>query len=507
MDGDKWVTPTVVRHNTLSTRRTTAVCYVTNLLFIFTDQQRFDTLRAYGNDRIYMPNIDRLAAESFVFQRSYVTQPVCTPSRSTIMTGLFPHTTGCKANNIPLPRETKCLSEMLAPGEFHTGYFGKWHLGDEIFRQHGFDQWRSIEDGYRKYYSPGRDRHAHSSYHDFLTENGFTPGKGFFFTREEAARLPERFGKPAYLAREAIRFIRENRSRPFVLYVNFLEPHMPYFGPRDGQYFPGDVYLPRNFDLPPTQAQPLKTRIFQRSYFNFGHGGQRLKTESDWRALIARYWGLCSLVDTYVGQIIRALKESGIYDDTIIVFTSDHGDMMGSHRLLAKCVMFEEAVRIPLTIKLPHQRNRITVRSPVSQIDLVPTLLEQLSQDVPKKVQGQSLREVMEGTSQRNVFIEWNGPDAGISNLEKVAGDHSVDEIQRAVSAPVRSVVTPSGWKLNLSSIGEHELYDLNKDPFETRNLFGDDRYSDTVHHLSGLIEEWQTRTKDKSAERVSKWL
>ena len=470
---------------------------MTNLLFLFTDQQRFDTLQAYGNDRIHMPNLDRLAGQSYVFERCYVTQPVCTPSRSTIMTGLFPHTSGCTANNVPLPPEVKCLPEMLAPGEFYTGYFGKWHLGDEIFRQHGFDEWRSIEDGYRKYYRPGRDRDAHSTYYDFLISRGFKPKEGKYFTRGEAARLPEKFGKPAYLAMEAKNFIRENYSRPFVLFVNFLEPHMPYFGPRDGQYRPDDVYLPRNFDFPPTDEQPLKTRLFQKAYFQYGHGGQPLRTEADWRELIARYWGLCSLVDTYVGEILNTLQDCGIYDDTMIVFTSDHGDMMGSHRLLAKCVMFEEAVRVPLMVKLPGQKKGARVRTPVSQVDLVPTILEELSQDVPPHLQGRSLRDVIDGGSQRNVFVEWNGPNTGVSKLREVAPHLSDEEIRRAISAPVRCVVTPDGWKLNLSEIGENELYNLKRDPLETKNLFANPRYAALVDKLSDLILDWQTRTRD----------
>jgi arylsulfatase A-like enzyme len=152
-----------------------------NLLFIFTDEQRADTMAAYGNRHIETPHLNRLALESAVFDQAYVTQPVCTPSRSSIMTGLYPHTNGCIENNHALPPDVPCLPEMLADGDYVTGYHGKWHLGDEIFSQHGFDEWISIDDGYRKYYSPGRDREARSSYHHFLVEQGFRPANGTAF--------------------------------------------------------------------------------------------------------------------------------------------------------------------------------------------------------------------------------------------------------------------------------------------------------------------------------------
>ncbi len=181
-----------------------------NVLFIFTDEQRADTLSAYGNSQIEMPNLNRLAEQSVVFENTYVTQPVCTPSRSSILTGLYPHTNGCTENNILLSLDIPCLPEMLTSGEYATAYHGKWHLGDEIFAQHGFDEWRSIEDAYIQFYSPDRDRDARSTYHHFLIENGFSPSDGRMFSRSRAARLPERFGKPAYLAGEASRFIRQN---------------------------------------------------------------------------------------------------------------------------------------------------------------------------------------------------------------------------------------------------------------------------------------------------------
>ena len=486
-----------------------------NLLFLFTDEQRADTMAAYGNARIQTPNLNRLASQSTVFERAYVTQAVCTPSRSTILTGLYPHTNGCTENNIPLPQDIACLPEMLAPGEYVTAYHGKWHLGDEVFAQHGFQEWRSIEDGYERYYSPGRDQDARSTYHHWLIEQGRTPAGGSSFSRAETARFPEALGKPAYLAREASRFIGENRDRPFVLYVNFLEPHMPFFGPRDDQHDVKQVTLPPNFDALPIPEQPLKTRLFQRTYYEHGHSGLPLRTEADWRRMIANYWGLCSLVDTHVGAILDTLEACGLSENTIVVYTSDHGDMMGSHRLLAKCVSFEEAIRVPLLVRMPGGTTSRRVSDPVSQVDLVPTLLDLMGQPVPDGLQGQSLRPLIEGRRDappRDVFVEWNGHNNGfgdaigrVSIPAPMRSLASEGDIQAAITDPVRTVITPDGWKFNCSPLGEHELYNLDLDPTERYNLARQQEMRPVLRDLADRLRRWQERTGDGVAEHLAR--
>ena len=188
-----------------------------NLLFIFTDEQRFDTLSCYGNRIIQTPNLNALAERSVVFENAYVTQSVCTPSRSSILTGLYPHTNGCIANNIPLRRETSTIAEM-APTDYIRGYIGKWHLGDEVVAQHGFEHWVSIDDAYRGYYSKPEHLSVLSDYHHYLVRNGYEPdveyGDTRVFARTTAARLPEPFTKAAFVGQETSRFISENRDTP-----------------------------------------------------------------------------------------------------------------------------------------------------------------------------------------------------------------------------------------------------------------------------------------------------
>jgi arylsulfatase A-like enzyme len=478
-----------------------------NLVFIFTDQQRFDTMAAYGNHRIQTPHLDQLAAQSTVFDQAYVTQPICTPSRSSIMTGLYPHATGCTANNLPLPASLPTLAEWLDDSDYITAYHGKWHLGDEIYRQHGFDQWVSIEDNYARTYGPERDPTDRSSYHHFLLAHGHRPADGQRFSRAEAARMPEPLTKAGFLGHTASAFIREHYGQPFVLYVNFLEPHAPYFGPRDAQHDPDEVCLPSNFDAWPTSRQPLKTRMFAAGYREQGKSGLPLRTVADWRRMIANYWGLISLVDAAVGNILAALDETGARDRTIVVFTSDHGDMMGSHRLLTKFVMFQEAIRVPLLIQLPGQSAGRRVFGPVSQVDLVPTLLDLLDQAVPDGLHGQSRAELLRSDGTRlaeDVVIEWNGADqdfradlAGEPLPTWMQAVGSRQAIAASVADPVRTLITPEGWAFTYSLLGEHQLYNLGHDSGETQNLALEPGHEPLIRRLTRRLRTWAERTSD----------
>ncbi|MER3487144.1 MAG: hypothetical protein C4345_15365, partial [Chloroflexota bacterium] len=169
-----------------------------NLLFIWTDEQRPDTIGAYGNPRIRTPTLDRLGAQSILFEQAYCTQPVCSPSRATVVTGVYPHTHGLLRNNMILTTTIPTLAEQLRPAGYVCGYVGKWHLGNEVRPQRGFEQfWVSTEDTYTRDYAAK----GFSSYHQFLIQRGYTPpderdGYGIF-SRSTAARLPEEAGKPA----------------------------------------------------------------------------------------------------------------------------------------------------------------------------------------------------------------------------------------------------------------------------------------------------------------------
>ena len=467
-----------------------------NLLFIWTDEQRADTMAAYGNTKIHAPNLNKLAGESVVFERAYVTQPVCTPNRSAVMTGLWPHTTGCIKNNIPLPLDVKCLPELLGDADYRTAYMGKWHLGDEIFAQHGFEEWVSMEDGYSGHYGEGRDRSERSDYHHFLIGHGYKPDSGGKFSRGFAARRPIEHCKPKFLEIKACDFLRRHRNEPFILYINFLEPHMPFFGPLDNEHDPDKVDLPVNFSDPLEDNEPLRYRVKRESCIEkYGKDAESI------RELIAKYWGLVTQVDRSVGAILKTLDDLALAEDTIVVYTSDHGDMMGSHHMVEKSVMYEEAVRIPWLMRIPQMREQArSISNPVSQIDMVPTLLDLMGAEHREELSGKSLVKLMKGQEDKadEVFIQWN-PNSGAIRVKRGGTElASKEELKRVENEYSRAVISPDGWKLCLSDVDKSQLFNLSEDPGETTNLFDSGQHKDVIGRLTRRIHAWQETVRDE---------
>lgn len=471
-----------------------------NLLFLWTDQQQPSTMQAYGNDRIQTPNLNKLSHESFVFDNTYVTQPVCTPSRCSVMTGLWPHTSGLTHNNILLPKEIPCLPELLNDPDYRTAYMGKWHLGDEIFAQHGFQEWKSSEE-YQRYYRPERPKDQRSSYWDYLKGQGFEPdeNKGYY-SRNFASNLPIEHAKPRFLENCACDFLRRCKTDPFILYVNFLEPHTPYHGPLDDLHPENNIHLPNNHSHVPNEKDPLRYRLIAEQIRDKGYKGLDLKTEAGWTRVIRNYWGLVSQVDLSIGGILHTLEQIGQADNTIVVFTSDHGDMMGSHGLYAKSVMYEESSRVPFLLKVPWaNRSMKHISQPISHIDMLPTLLDLLGKDPTNcSLPGKSLVKRLTDTSAAKgpAFIEWNPPDESTEVNEAFPG-YSQEQISTARKSSIRTVVTPDGWKLSLSDMDKNQLFNLTLDPLETLNLYDQSESREVIARLTGLLISWQEKVKD----------
>jgi arylsulfatase A-like enzyme len=283
--------------------------------------------------------------------------------------------------------------------------------------------------------------------------------------------------KPKFLERRACDFLKRHRAEPFVLYVNFLEPHMPFTGPFDNAYDPASVDLPANFNDPLEENEPQVYRRFREQVV-----AQYGEDEKSIRELIARYWGLVTEVDMCAGGILNTLEELGLADNTIVVYTSDHGDLMGAHGMVTKGVMYEEAAKVPWIMRVPWMRKeQVMIEQPVSHIDLMPTLVELMGVKAGGNLQGQSLLPLMQGgeAGEDHVFIEWNVARWG------------------GLDVPVRTVVSPDGWKLSLFKGDKSQLFNLNEDPGETTNLFDSGRHSDVIERLSARIRQWQKKTKD----------
>ncbi|MCX7012727.1 MAG: sulfatase-like hydrolase/transferase, partial [Candidatus Sumerlaeota bacterium] len=467
------------------------------------DEQRADTMAVYGNTKIHAPNLNKFTDECVVFRNAYVAQPVCTPSRTCVMTGLWPHQSGMVKNNLILPKGTPCFPEILNDPDYRTAYMGKWHLGDELYPQHGFQEWASIEDIYNAYFSPGHDENDRSDYHRFLVEHGQTPEADGKFSRSFASKLPLELSKPKFLEGKACDFLRRHRDEPFILYVNFLEPHMPYYGPLNGEHDPAEVNYPANFTYPLGENEPARYRRMQEVYH-----AKECKDEQTLRAAIARYWGLVTEVDLSVGAILKTLEDLGLADNTLVAYSSDHGDMMGSHCLMAKGVMYQEATHVPWMMRVPWMgRKQTVIDQPVGHIDMVPTLLDLMGHAPEERLSGHSLVPLIQGgkPAEDHVFVEWNTSDDVKPPLTASAGKKAKKDKGAGAEegggkndkARFRAVIAPDGWKLSLSDADKNQLFNLAKDPGETVNLFGQKEFEDVQRRLTEKIHQWQEKARD----------
>src|SRR6266404_2634207 len=462
-----------------------------NLIVFLTDQQRADTIVGEASRTVHAPNLRKLASESVNFERAYVTHPLCVPSRASLLTGMWPHQTRCTKNGVSLDPRFRTFAELIGDDSYHPAYMGKWQLGDEAKRQRGFRDWISTE--------------GVSDYSRFLDSKGYTPDKpSGSFSERLISQLPLDISKPRFLEEHACEFIEKHRFDPFVLFVSFVEPRSPYNGPLNLEHALEDIELdatavaPANDNLPLRyklmrewqQAEALLDRNRLPNLFFFG------VTPDEYRAMKQRYLGLVTMVDRSIGGILSCLERAELLDKTIIVHTSDHGDMLGAHRLFGKEVMFEEAVRVPYLVRLPSRRQGTIIRQPVSHIDFVPTLLDLLGQTKPSRCAGKSRVPLIRGEAMapESVFIEWAPNRTKIKKGTPLAPRRM---IKRAVDESTRTVISVDGWKLCLRDKDTNELYNLNDDPLETRNLYASGQYAEVISRCRGETDRWQEATHD----------
>jgi len=463
-----------------------------NLVLFLPDQQRADTIACYGGVKVHAPNLNKLASEAVVFERTYVTHPVCTPSRSSLMTGTWPHTNGCTRNSVPLDRRFRVFPEMMKDRDYRAAYIGKWHLGEEGPIGRGFEEWVSTDD--------------HGDYTNFLVSRGIAPDKqNGRFSELAISNLPIELSRPKFLEKCACEFIEKHQRDPFILVVGFVEPHSPYNGPLNDEHPLDQIELDATATRPESENIPLRYRLMREwQQAEAVLDRERLPTQlffgvtpEEYRSIKQRYLGLVTLVDQSIGAILACLERVGLTDNTIFVHTSDHGDSLGAHHLFGKETMFEEATRVPLLVRLPGQRASKTITRPVSHIDFVPTLLDLLGQPNNPQCAGKSLVPLIteEAAPPQNVFLEWAPNRTKVKKGTKLARRRMV---KRAVEESTRTIVTADGWKLCLRDKDLNELYSLNDDPLERRNLYADRQYASVISRLADEIHRWQESANDK---------
>ena len=465
-----------------------------NLIIFLPDQQRADTLAVYGNAKVHAPNLNKLASESVVFKRAYVTQPVCSPSRTSLLTGAWPHTTGCTNNGFAPNKRLRFLPELIGNGDYHCAYIGKWHLGDPGPIKRGFHEFVSVE--------------RISDYSKFLISKGMKPDhESGGFAPLTISNLPIELSQPRFLERHACEFIERNQSKSFVLIISFVEPHSPYNGPFNDEHAIEDVDVDPSANVSLGNDMPLRyrlTREWQRDRAANDPSGKIRRcnfglTIEDYRELKRKYFGLITLVDQSIGAVLAALENCGLRDRTVIAHTSDHGDLLGAHQLFGKGVMFEQAAHVPWFVRAPELSSRI-VDQAISHIDFVPTLLELMNAPASNQCAGKSRVPLMRGESMpaESIFIEWSPYKRYEKRIKKDTTLAPTEKVKEAALESTRAVITPDGWKLCLRDSDLNELYDLNNDPDETRNLYCTGEHREIILRCREEIHRCQKSTADK---------
>jgi len=426
-----------------------------NLLIIHTDQQSFWTLGCYGGTVVETPNIDRLAAGGALFNNFFTNSAVCTPSRGCFVTGRYPSSHGAYTNNISLNRDEVTFAEVLRREGYRTGYVGKWHLdGDprpgwvHPERSMGFEDARYMF-----------NRGHWKKVEDFPMNKKDQPVvHPYSVIGDEATYATD------WLTNKTLAFLDVEDDRPFCHMLSLPDPHGPVQvrAPYDTMFAPEDMPLPRTFH--PENLPDWALELQEKSPWGVGKPDR----EERLRKFLALYYGEVKLIDDSVGRIIDVLAEKRLLENTIVVFTTDHGEYAGEQGIHAKNELYETAYRIPMIVHWPDGIQPGTrVDSVMSTVDFQPTLLGLMGVDACGREEGRDGSGFLRGEDRA-----W----------EDYAFFHH--------STHARAGIFTREYELALVEGRDGILFDRIADPDQTRNLFGDLAYADVVSELSVRVAE-----------------
>lgn len=417
-----------------------------------------------GHPDVSTPNLDRLAKQSMRFEHTYCQSPVCVPARGSIITGLYPHAHGARILKDPLPANVRTIAHHFSEHGYQTGAIGKMHFVDET-QKHGFEH-RINERDFRNTLTT-------EEWETLRTDQG---GGGSIAGRPSS--LPSRFFQDTYFADQTVQFLRETRdkNRPFCLWSSFFMPHTPLVPMQE--YF--ELYDPSKLTLPQRAPNALQTG-FEGHLIRAKERGWYSQTDQALQQSLAGYYGNISQMDACIGRVLNALEAEDLLDNTIIIYTSDHGEMAGAHRMWTKHNMYEQSVNVPLLIRLPKQSMPNTVNAElIEHIDLYPTLSELCSLPIPPHIHGRSFAPLLTNQPfepRNHVYSEY----------DFCHGVFTQDN--RYVGKPPILMVRTHRWKLNHLNWAQSELFDLHNDPHEFTNVIDDPQNAHVVQELTHLAQ------------------
>lgn len=412
-----------------------------NVLFILPDEWRAQALGCMGNPDVQTPHLDRLASEGTLFRNTLSNTPLCCPARANMLTGTYTSTNGMVANDLRLRENITTMGQLYSQAGYRTGYVGKWHLdgGPRLPgfippgpRRHGFQYWAANECNHNYFY-------------------------GYYFRNENVPIISQRY-EPEYWTDRAIEFLYESQNQPFFLMLALGAPHDPYLAPM--KYM--DMYDPEKLTMEPNWVKGTR-------------GGGRKE--------IAGYYASITAIDDQIGKLLDTLRQLNLEDDTIVFFSSDHGNMLGSQARTLKMLPWEESIRVPGILRFPRTvpagRKSDAL---LSHVDLAPTLLSLCGLPVPANMQGSDLSAVATGITEQ-------GPSSAFfQNF-----------------GPYRASGVKEGWRAirtEHAMYARHQsspwlLYDLEKDPYQLHNLAQDPAAKPLLDQLDRQLLQWMNKVGD----------
>ncbi len=429
-----------------------------NILLIMTDQQRFDTLAALGNPILKTPALDRLVEGGTAFTRAYTPSPVCVSARCALLTGLPPHRTGC-VDNMAMPQETPSLMQHLSAAGYQTHGVGKMHFTPDSRALWGFDgrdysEEGGGEDDFLAALRAAGYGHVHDP-HGVRSEMYYIP---------QPSQLPARLHHSTWVGDRSVEFLQgRDRGRPFFLWTSFIKPHPPFESPTPWNklYRGPEMPLPKR----PEGCENLLT-YWNRVQNRYKYRDQGCD-DNLIRVLRAAYYGCISFLDYQVGRVLDHLQGSGDWENTLILFTSDHGELLGDYGSFGKRCMLDSAARIPLLAHWPgHLPAGGRCDAPTSLLDVAPTCLRAAGLDVPAELAGAPLPRIASGEVERDVVF---------------------GQFQKGAVGAYLAVTRR--WKYIYSAPdGREWLFDLAADPEETRNRAENPMYRAQTREMRRLL-------------------
>lgn len=456
-----------------------------NVLIFMVDQQRYDACGCFGSEICRTPNLDRLASQGMRFTNAFASIPLCTPTRASFWSGLWPSHHGVLINthwkspviNSRLDRETPMLSELFKAAGYQTAHLGKWHVGpDSEMSERGFDHVVTRDD----FREALKARNVQPEVRDLITRDyirkdypyaGITSAEGEDFLE-------------TWLCRRAEDWLRQNNEsdQPFFCCISTPGPHPGYVVPesRANDYIADEMPIwPNTHD--DLADKPSVHRIFRDEVTQSG-----TVSDDEWRTCIARYYAFVTLIDEEFGRLLDLLDELKIADNTLVLFVSDHCDLIGAHGLFDKGpFMYDEQLHIPMVARWPGViEEDQTCDAMLTFLDLMPTLAEAARVDLPKAVDGRSLMPFLRGEQiagwPDDIYCQYNG---------------------EAISLYSIRAVRDRRYKYVYYALDMDELYDLETDPWEMNNLIDEPSAKPILAYMKQRLVRWMEQAEDVMVE------